>query len=226
MPEVSILIPYGPRSDWEERLFAFTIQRWSEFFPDWEIVLGDGGTPFNRSRARNDAASRASGDIFVVCDADTTFLNAHDLRIVRNLTDLKKWYLPAQYYQTTEQWTRDLLDGGIIESSVKYDREYRDQPGGWRICHRRAFEAVGGFDEGFTGWGYEDTAFAEAMGAIIAPARRGGAAIHLWHPTERSERQEQEHIDHNRHRFGLYRRACNHNPAAMKRVLTELGVLK
>lgn len=223
---VSILIPYGPRNEREERIAGLTIDRWSKSFPDWEIVLGEGGEPFNRSRARNDAASRASGDVFVICDADTTFFRATDLKVVSRIAGTRGWYLPAQYYQTTEEWTESLLAGGSIESSVKYDREYNDQPGGWRICSRSDFETVGGFDEGFRGWGYEDTAFAEAMKVLVSPARRFGAALHLWHPTNRYERQEHPDIGHNRNRFAMYRRPMSQRPDGMKLLLQELGVTK
>jgi len=231
MPGVSVLIPYGYRSDWEETLLSLTLQRWNEWFPDWEVILGsddsnlDSGTPFNRSRARNNAAAEASGDVFVIADADTTFFQARDVRVVTNFVTPVKWFLPSSYLQTVQEWTEGLVEGNLsIDETVKYSREYRDQPGGWRICHRSAFEAVGGFDEGFKGWGYEDTAFVEAMNCLVGPHKRGGTALHLWHPTSRAERQEHADIRHNVDRYARYRREARRSPGKMETLLAELGV--
>lgn len=40
---------------------------------------------------------------------------------------------------------------------------------------------VGGFDEGFVGWGYEDVAFARSCGELEPIRRVDGPCYHLWH---------------------------------------------
>jgi hypothetical protein len=52
------------------------------------------------------------------------------------------------------------------------------------VVTREAFEKVGGFDTGFVGWGFEDTAFVYVVEAEYGkmPPRGKGALVHLWHP--------------------------------------------
>jgi predicted glycosyltransferase involved in capsule biosynthesis len=48
---------------------------------------------------------------------------------------------------------------------------------------RALWDAVGGFDERFVGWGFEDLAFWSACTALAGGFERiPGRMIHLWHP--------------------------------------------
>lgn len=225
MAKVSVLVPHNPRSEWEEVVFAFTMERWLDKFPEWDFHVGGLSEWSGRSAARNEAASRAVGDIFVICDADTTFFSAAEVQAMVSGVekDHRRWYLPQHYLQTTEEWTNEVLNGCSIQDFLRWTRKYEDQPGGWQVCHRSAFERVGGFDEGFCGWGYEDTAFVAAMTALVGAPRRFGTALHLWHPTSRSERQEQPQISHNAHRFMRYKAAAEQGPARMEALLHLLA---
>lgn len=63
---------------------------------------------------------------------------------------------------------------------------------GWRsvrtcnmLAPRRAIEAIGGFDERYTGWGYEDSDLVVRLMQHGLHIRRGPAdtaVLHLWHP--------------------------------------------
>ena len=51
--------------------------------------------------------------------------------------------------------------------------------------HRVDYEAVGGNDQSFEGWGYEDSDLAIRLvnrGVRLIPAGRGSTVVHLWHP--------------------------------------------
>jgi hypothetical protein len=66
---------------------------------------------------------------------------------------------------------------------------------------RDLFDAVGGFDERFVGWGGEDIAFMCACGAIGGGNRRvRGEHWHLWHP------RPDEHHEHYAANDALMRR--------------------
>src|ERR1700689_2294352 len=68
---ISLLVPYrsdgGARArnwEWLERFYSFHL-------PDAEICMGSSdNVPFSRNQALNDAASRATGDVFCFVDAD------------------------------------------------------------------------------------------------------------------------------------------------------------
>ena len=52
-----------------------------------------------------------------------------------------------------------------------------------QIMPREAFEAVGGWDERFRGWGGEDYAFARALDTLWGPHKNtANDILHLWHP--------------------------------------------
>jgi GT2 family glycosyltransferase len=46
---------------------------------------------------------------------------------------------------------------------------------------RQCFEQVGGFDETYVGWGYEDLDFAQRCNALWPLRRVSGPVYHLWH---------------------------------------------
>ena len=54
--------------------------------------------------------------------------------------------------------------------------------GGTIVVSRKAFDAVGGFDEGFTDWGYEDRAFRLAVDKLARLREAPSTCWHLWHP--------------------------------------------
>ena len=69
-------------------------------------------------------------------------------------------------------------------------REYNDDNGhpsvsSVVVVSRKQWELIGGFDEQFKGWGFEDTAFAAAAATFGGIVRMEGEVIHFWHPTQR-----------------------------------------
>src|SRR5699024_8181276 len=55
--------------------------------------------------------------------------------------------------------------------------------GGFNVLRKKHFEAVGGFEERFRGWGGEDVAFYHAMNTLCGSAQRLKMNLfHLWHP--------------------------------------------
>jgi glycosyltransferase involved in cell wall biosynthesis len=111
MAAVSVIIPFGHRNDHEDRLFAWCYRRWEREFPEYELLVGDGGRPFNRSRARNRVAADAAGDVLVFINADTTWLDPLDIRRAVDRAAAGEWVLPAAYVETTEEYAIGVLNG-------------------------------------------------------------------------------------------------------------------
>lgn len=219
----SVVIPYfNPQND-EHRADAlgFVAGRWRSDFPDCEIVYGEANG--NRSRARNEAAAQASGDILVICDADTTYVDP--AQIERALSD-PHWSRTGVNYKLDRDTTHLVaIDGWWQPELFTYETVWPDSPGGIQVVSAKQFWSIGGFDGGFDGWGYEDTAFCLAMNTIHGRPSVHGDVIHLWHPTSRDERQEQPDIKRNQRRYGGYQRAAARGPQAMMTLLHSNGTL-
>jgi hypothetical protein len=220
----SVIIPYGYRSPWEDKLFRYVTEEfWLKLFPEWELLIGKSPQPFNRSAARNGGARRATCDVLVFCDADTVPLGACGVALAASQAG-ERWFGSDAYIQADMAYTQALVEGAermMPGTVIPNEHTYSRQPGGVLVCHRDSFV---GFDEGFQGWGYEDTAFVAAMTALNGERDYFGDVVHLWHPKVRAERQQQPLIRRNNQRYGWYRRAAQEGPRAMRELLQRLDV--
>lgn len=151
------------------------------------------GPDWSRSQACN-AASEAAGDwdLALVADCDTipdapsihasvAWLQAMGLAAVR--PHMERAMLNAN-------GTLKFLQRGPDGLDPKRHLETQHQGGGLLIVTREAWDAIGGYDETFIGWGYEDSDFnlrllryaCEELGNPKGWDRLPGRAYHLWHP--------------------------------------------
>lgn len=152
----------------------------------WPILLADSnpGAPFNRSAARNQGVRDATTRTVLLHDAD--LLIPHD-----------------QLRRAADTATRT---GALVHpyTTVDYLNEHgrrahtaRDAPGGAAAITATAYARTGGYDETFTGWGFEDNDFANRAATTIGRRHITGRATHLWHPPSPRD----EHTAANRHRM-------------------------
>lgn len=74
---------------------------------------------------------------------------------------------------------------------VKLSPRQRQLPGGGLlVVHRRAWDAVGGYDERFVGWGHEDSALHTTLLAEAHWDRIEGQAWHLYHARDKTNTPE------------------------------------
>lgn len=122
--------------------------------------------PFNRAWAKNNAAAKAKkfdgGDpdrVLVFTDADV-FAPPHQVRFaveaVQAGADLCLAHNGTALYMN-DGYLRGNSLGGIVGPF----------PGGIFAIRRSAFEAMGGWDERFVGWGHEDLCFLNAADRIF-----------------------------------------------------------
>jgi glycosyltransferase involved in cell wall biosynthesis len=148
------------------------------------------GDPYSKSIAVNDAARKATGDIFVILDADTWLPPpvieqcAEAIRTSR--TDV--WYIPYHVvYRLVREDTAAILasDAATCEPlsvPARYEERIDKPPGGAQIIPARGFRTVGGYDPRFRGWGGQDRAFVRAADTLyVAHRRTRNAVISLWH---------------------------------------------
>ncbi|WP_258044436.1 galactosyltransferase-related protein [Sphingomonas citricola] len=164
-------------------------------FPVTQLLVEGGDLPL--AQARNAAAQAARGDVLVFLDMDcipTPTLVADYARHLDALDGLlmgEVMYLPGG--ATAGDWTSEDFTAIAVRHS---DR--RGPPAdGVEICtdyrcfwslnfamRRDTFFRVGGFHEGYRGYGGEDTDFGKVLDTAGIPIAwiRGGLAHHQYHP--------------------------------------------
>lgn len=230
-----ILVPrrtdHGPR----DRTWAW-VRDW------WQAELGlpiyeglhderDGDGLFSRSLAVNRAAQAATSelpewDVALIIDSDV-FCHPPRVReaLERALETGDRLVLPFDRRHNLGPSGSSAIMAGDRGSWRRYiARTYTDMCSSAVAVPRRLWDAVGGFDEQFRGWGFEDNAFAAACETYGAPLERiPGELWHLWHPTAPEGRKGTPSYTANRRRRDLYDAALG-DRATMARLIAGESV--
>lgn len=185
---ISFIIPWDERTQdtWRIKSFNYIYKYILLNFPEAEICIGtDNSEPFNRSKARNNAFEKSTKDILVILDADTLVPVSSIINSFNLLKD--RWVIPYNiYYNLSQETTARILTKESIEIFEPDELQYEHKIVSWAgalILTSGMYQAVGGYDERFTGWGWEDVAFRIKLDAIIGKHIRYGTFVnHLWHP--------------------------------------------
>lgn len=197
---VSIVIPYkedkydpeGIRKD----NFNFVVNRYKEIFPRAEIVLGEDtkgdDIHFCRATAINNGVEKCKYNTIIISDADL-IIKENSLEKAIKEVEQRGFIIPwGRCYDITKEFSEEIKKTGVItwqkarKDELRSIRDIRQDKmaGGIQVILKTVFNRVGGYDEEFYGWGYEDTDFCrriiEHLGSY--PIYKGGEIIHLWHP--------------------------------------------
>ena len=164
-------------------------------FPVRQIIAGSGGIPL--AAARNAAARAATSDRLIFLDVDCIpepdfvvdyagHLDANDVLLMGEVL-----YLPSGATAGGIDFAR-FAEAGVKHSEragppVEPLGECTDYRCFWSLnfaMRRTTFLAVGGFDEGYVGYGGEDTDFGRTVVEAGVPIHwvRGARAYHQYHP--------------------------------------------
>lgn len=192
---VSILVPFRDADGTRTRLWSFVHERLQRLYPEAEIIVAsdDGEDPFHKTLALNRAGAQATGDIFVIYDADT-LVDVDALRetVQQVRENPMRWAQPfATKVKLNQAATEHILAQGSTWGGGLNIREFGQmesrtafQQAPPLVVSREAWDIVGGMDERFSeGWGQEDLAFATALRVLVGQPlpRRRNEAWHLWH---------------------------------------------
>lgn len=219
-----ILVPRRPDL-YRDKLWAFVREQVAEEFY-WPIVEGvdDGDAPMNRAAARNRAAEQAGDwDVAIFLDADTV-PDFYPVRVaVERAAETGKLVCPQNIFRSlSRQGTRDVLAGKCALEDAPKRWDYPNPKSSCIVIGRDLWEATGGYDERFEGWGAEDAAFYAACQALGGVERLEGVCRHCWHP--RSP-EKNEGLPEYKANFALLDRykAARHDAEAMRTILSEPG---
>lgn len=225
MTDVVLLAPR--RRDWDHRdmLWHHSRSVWAELFPDFPIVEGhhDVG-PFNRSAAINRAAALAGNwQVAVIIDCDVLPSKEGVLDAIAHAVLTGG---PAAGHtgrkNLNQRGTKLVMDGfkGSWERLIgsRHDKCIS----GAFVVTRELWDKLGGFDESFVGWGFEDTAFEAACETVSGRAlyRAQADLWHLWHRTSPEHNTRLPNYIQNRNRRDRYLKA-RFDDHAMAQLLDE-----
>lgn len=191
--KTSILVAFRDTDGTRTRLWDFVRSYLELTWPEAELICrsDDGEDPFHKTLALNRAAAEATGDVFVLYDADTIV----DTDVLRATVDavrasVAQWGHPYnQKTKLNEAATEHVLAAGPGWKGPLNLRVFGKMEGSTTfnaapplVVSRDAWDLVGGLDERFRGWGQEDQAFAQALAVLCGrPFRKPGQALHLSH---------------------------------------------
>lgn len=186
---VRVCVPYRPDLGHRDRVWAMCEARWRILLPGVEIVTGaDESEPMNRSRWRNLAAV-GDWEFAVFADADIM------VSMPEQITFAVEAASRTGFLTYAHEWRAQLSETGTTQVLLGTD-PCRAEIEAWDphtfsgcyVVPRGLWEQVGGFDERFVGWGWEDLAFMRACGAIGGGLGRApGVIYHCWHPQEHGD---------------------------------------
>jgi glycosyltransferase involved in cell wall biosynthesis len=195
MPIMSILIPFRDTGDRSKQL-EWLQKRWELLFPEAEVIIesDDGKDPFSKTIAVNKCYKKATSDIIAIVDADV-WIDPQILKdAARAIRERKSpWVRPCgTVYRLNKSFTMNLVEfnpDAPFPLATEDDCE-RITPTVGLVCvfSRSQFEKVGGMDERFRGWGWEDTAWNILLDGIFGKAQVWDNVVyHLWHPRSYSD---------------------------------------
>lgn len=148
------------------------------------------GAPYARARTFNEAARAARAPLLVLHDNDMLVPAryaaelAAKMRAGDEVLDLKRFI-----FYLTEADAKRAMESGAVPRDARSESVIQNLRGGSIAITRDAYDAIGGFDESFVGWGGEDVELWER--AETRRANRFGylPIVHLWHAPQPEKTQ-------------------------------------
>jgi hypothetical protein len=205
--DVTVCIPWRATP---ERLAAYwvVVDWWRA--KDFRVILGDSdpALPFNVSAARNAAVSKATTRAVIVADADT-IPDLGSLQVVLSRMEEGRVVYPFNRYRYV-----DRLPDPLDLANLEHSKEWVNSVGGLLVTTPSTYWSVGGFDERFERWGYEDNAFYLAASTLATVARTAGTVYAFGHDADR----DISPTNPGKSRIELYRYA-NRRPDLMRELV-------
>lgn len=201
---ISIIIPFQENQldkGYRERNFKYVVNQYQRYYPDAQIVQGEdfsGYESFCRSHAINDGVKGSSGDILIISDADILFYKRTMDKAIQALqkcpfiipfgrvVDLSRSFSDRLTKQNPTYTLRELREGAASIRDIRVGVSHwgDKSAGGVQVITRDLFNKVGGYDERFKGWGWEDTVFCWKIRKELGDydILSTECVYHLWHP--------------------------------------------
>jgi hypothetical protein len=227
---VAVVIPFRSDDPERVRIKEWVDARWAAIHPAWPVVIvGDGkeSGPFNRARAVNRGVGSVATDVVVVADADIAVMHGQAEACAAAIAQGHVPWVVAYEVMThlTKPATEEFMGRGPAARQMGSTRmevrwSSRESVCGLVAIRREDYDLLGGNDERFQGWGWEDTAFAHKADTLLGPHYRlPGECLHLYHHL-REDRKVDAQAQANR-KLGRRYAAAAGDPDAMTKLARE-----
>jgi hypothetical protein len=148
------------------------------------------GTPYNRAWAFNVGAAAARGQVLVLHDGDMLVPREYARCVMdhvqagHEVVDLKRFI-----FYLSESHTRELCRSKRLPERVPIKIVQNARGGGSMAITTEAYARLGAMDEGFMGWGGEDSEFWERCTLLKVWDYGYLPTVHLWHPDQPRKEQ-------------------------------------
>lgn len=222
-PRVVILVPRREGVPERDLNWSWIRDWWRNNLPEFEIFEGSHELGlFNRSCAINRAAGYADWkqpepwDVAIIIDADVICDPARVRAAVAQAQTTGRMVMPFNVrYDLNEAGSKQVMDGfhGSWRPFIRHT--YNQMVSSVNVVTRQLWNDVGGFDEGFIGWGFEDNAFCVACRTFGGgeEIRIQGDLWHFFHRTAPEGKRGTETHLRNKARAELYLRASGNREA-------------
>lgn len=188
MTRTVALVPRRSDGGRRDEVWAWVRARWEREHSDIPIFEGhdDGPGKFSRSLAINRAAEAAGDwDAAHVGDADSLVSPAQIRQAFDNAlhSNCEFWLTYDVFFYLRRDMSDQIMSGytGYWEAGQEWSMTGTCSSS--LVVTRRLWDEVGGFDERFVGWGFEDIGFSHACQTFGGGVSRiPGPAYHLHHP--------------------------------------------
>jgi len=232
---LSVIMAYKPDGGIRDTQCAWTAARYRAMFPEAEIIISTDNNPkpgwdnFCKAKYINRGVKKAKNNVILITDIDVVFIKNV---ILKGIAKLKNHcaVLPFSviYYlnkATTERILKEPPKWQFPEVILNHQRKRVRiglKPNGMHLLTKEAWRKSGGYDERYTGWGSEDSAFLWSLVTMNEKEiyRVEAVAYHLWHPLDKSR-----HGKRDRRVTDITQRyiAAKFDPVTMAKIINEPG---
>lgn len=224
MTNTVILVPRREGFPDRDRTWAWVRRWWEQNLPEFPIIEGHHNAGlFNRSAALNRASEIAGDwDIALIIDADVICDPEHVREAVKMAAEKDRIVVPFKVRHNLNRRGSEAIMAGANANWERWiARNFYDQHSSVIAVPRNVWNTVGGFDETFSGWGMEDTAFAiSAITLVGEMIHMEGEVWHFYHPTAPEGHVKTPSAIRNRARGARYQ-AARGDPEAIRALLNE-----
>ena len=205
-------IPWRDGGDRDRRRALDFVRRNLEDITGVEPILVDGARErFSLSESRNVAVKRAKeagATVVVICDADTIVERQALTSAIEVAAIQDRVILPYTLFRALSPAGSTSVMLGVDPWQTPDIGSLTWSVGGVFVCKPKSWDALGGQDERFTGWGCEDTAFNLVADRLDrSHVRVKGTIHHLWHPHPPTKDPEHEEYKANAELLKAYTEA-------------------